>query len=60
MLKRKIIILAILAALPTLASAEYKAPWEVDTWTYGAPNRFVESAPAKALAAPRAAQASNR
>ena len=44
MLKRKIIILAILAALPTLASAQYKAPWEVDTWTYGAPNRFVGSA----------------
>ena len=48
MLKRKILILAILAALPALASAQYKAPWEVDTWTYGAPNRFVGSAPTRA------------
>ena len=56
MLKRKIIILAILAALPTLASAQYKVPWEVDTWTYGAPNQVADPVPMPA--ALRAAQPS--
>ena len=50
MLKRSVIILAILAALPTLASAQsqYKPPWEVDTWTYGAPNPVADPVPTPA------------